>query len=122
MPPDLERLMQSLFLPAATQVRAVSWRPSVDVYRTPAGWLVKCDLAGVRPEDVRFSVRGSRLTVKGARRDRGVEEGCSCYLMEISYSEFERTLELPADLERARIEAEYRDGMLLVRIQPGEDR
>jgi HSP20 family molecular chaperone IbpA len=36
--------------------------------------------------------------------------------MEIAYSDFERSLELPCDLGRADITTEYRDGILLVRI------
>jgi HSP20 family protein len=120
MAADLERLMQSLFLPAASRVRDVPWRPPTDVYRTPYGWLVKFDLAGVRPEDVRLHAEGSRLTIRGTRRDASLEEGCSCYLMEIAYSRFERTVELPADLENADIRAEHREGMVLVRIVPRE--
>jgi len=36
--------------------------------------------------------------------------------MEISYSQFQRTIELPENLDHARITTEYRQGMLLVRI------
>jgi HSP20 family molecular chaperone IbpA len=36
--------------------------------------------------------------------------------MEIAYSRFERQVELPGDLQSARIETEFRHGMLLVRI------
>jgi HSP20 family molecular chaperone IbpA len=39
--------------------------------------------------------------------------------MEIAYSHFERSLELPCDLERADITTEFHDGMLLVRIEDG---
>ena len=46
-----------------------------------------------------------------------MEEGCSHYVLEISYSHFERTIELPTNLERARIATEYQYGLLLVRIQ-----
>jgi HSP20 family molecular chaperone IbpA len=38
--------------------------------------------------------------------------------MEITYSQFERTLELPAEIEHLQIHTEYRDGMLLVSLQP----
>jgi HSP20 family protein len=106
-----------LFLPAAEAVREVLWRPAADVYCTPDGWLVKFDLAGVRPEDVRLTVNGPYLTVSGTRRDRSVEEGCRCHLMEISYSHFERTIALPGDLGRACVRTEHREGMLLIRIQ-----
>jgi len=105
--------MRRLFAPSA----ALSWRPLADVYRTPHGWLVKCELAGVRPEDLTVSVRGSHLTLRGARRDCCLEEGCSHYRLEISYSQFERTIELPENLDRAHLTTEFRHGMLLVRIE-----
>jgi HSP20 family molecular chaperone IbpA len=38
--------------------------------------------------------------------------------MELAYSDFERVLELPFDLQRADVSSEYRDGMLLVHINP----
>jgi HSP20 family molecular chaperone IbpA len=41
--------------------------------------------------------------------------------MEIAYNRFERTLELPCDLELARITVEGRDGMLLLRVATKED-
>jgi HSP20 family protein len=116
---DLIRMMHALFVPAAAAESA--WRPSADVYRTPAGWLLKFDLAGVRPEDVTVTARDRTLTVCGTRRDWCVEEGCTHYKMEISYSVFERAVELPCDLSRARVSAEHRHGMLLVRVTLQED-
>src|SRR5262249_14019436 len=118
---DLIRFMQSLFPPAFETVREAIWRPSTDVYRTRTGWLMKFDLAGVRPEDFELRITGSRMTVRGMRRDWCREEGCRYYLMEISYSHFERSIELPCNLERARIETELRHGLLVVRIQTEAD-
>lgn len=106
-----------LFLPGAQTARQPEWQPSVDVYRSRNGWLVKFDLAGVHPKDVEWSVAGNALTVRGARRDSLMEEGCRHYHMEITYSRFERRVEVPGDLSSARITTEYRDGMLLVRIE-----
>ncbi len=90
----------------------------MDVYRKGCGWLLKFDLAGVRPEDVRVRIGGSRVTVTGIRRDWVVEEGYSYHSMEISYNRFERTVELPGDLSNAEYSLEARDGLLLVRVDP----
>jgi HSP20 family protein len=117
MPSDLIRLMQSLFPTAADALRGALWQPAVDVYRTRAGWLVKAELAGVRPEDIRVTVAGNRLSIQGSRRDWLSEEGCCHYRMEISYSRFERTLELPCDLNKAHITTDYQYGLLLVRVE-----
>jgi HSP20 family protein len=113
----LLRFMQSMMAPSAGMIREGAWQPSADIYRTPQGWLVKFDLAGVREEDVQLEASDGRLVLRGMRRDWCVEEGCSCYHMEIAYSHFERSLTLPCNLDRADIVVEHREGMLLVRIQ-----
>src|SRR5262245_31042883 len=121
MPRDLIHLMHALFLPAARRLEQVPWSPPVDVYQTRTGWLVKFDLAGVRTEDIRLAARGRRLRLEGCRRDTCVAEGHCHYHMEIAYNCFERSLELPCDLDQAHITTEYRDGMLLVRIRTEEE-
>src|SRR5438128_10525384 len=109
---NLVRALRSAFGQMEELVRHAAWHPPADVYRTADGWLVKLDLAGVRPEDIGISTRGSRLIVRGSRRDCTVQEGCRHYRMEINYSQFERGIELPCDLDRTDIRTDYRDGML----------
>ena len=116
MPGDSSRLSDSVFFTRSDAARPLGWTPPADVYRLPRGWLVKFDLAGVRTEDIEFSASGRRLTVRGMRRDLVIEESRCSYSMEISYSRFERTIELPDRLEGARVSTEYRDGMLLIRL------
>jgi len=99
-----------------TQTWPTPWQPSADVHRTRDGWLLKFDLAGVQIEDVMVSVQGRRVFVTGIRRDSFVEEGSSYYSMEICYNRFERSLEMPANLETARVTIAARDGLLLVRM------
>ena len=107
---------RSRFWPLFLAEVPAPWEPSADVYRTRDGWLLKFDLAGVRPDDVAVSVSGRRVTVSGVRRDTVVEDGCSYYAMEISYNRFERSLEMPVNLASARVTIEARDGLLLVRM------
>jgi HSP20 family protein len=115
MSQDLIRLMNALFLPAAHRCRKECWCPAIDIYRTRRGWLVKFELAGVRAEDIDLTAHNNRLTLRGVRRDH-VTEPRSVYRMEIEYSHFERSVELPSDLQRADITTDFRDGMLLVHI------
>ncbi len=125
MSKDLIRLMHALFLPGADACLDAPWKPNVDVYRTRTGWLVKFELAGVRAEEIDLQVLGNRMTLRGQRRDT-VLEACQKagepspvqHRMEIACCRFERTLELPCDLKQADITTEYRDGLLLVRINP----
>lgn len=114
---DLRHLTRRLYaLHDRTVTRPTRWRPAADIYRTHEGWLVKFELAGVRPEEIQLGVSGRYLTVHGQRMDTEVTEGREFYRLEIAYSRFERTVELPCELQRARLITEYRAGMLLVRI------
>jgi len=117
---DLIHILGPLFLPAASSERSGAWQPALDIYQARDGWLLKADLAGVRPADIIVLVEDRRLTIRGMRRDWCLEEGCCHYRMEIAYSHFERTVELPDDLSRADVTSEYRDGMLLVRVRKGK--
>lgn len=90
------------------------------MYRTPSGWVVKFDLAGVDPRDVKIEAQGSVIRVTGVRRDQFVERGYRHHSMEISYSRFERTLRLPCVCEGAKLMTEYQDGLLIVTIEAGE--
>jgi len=104
----------SMFRPPAD---SLGWQPLLDIYELRDGWLLKLDLAGVRPDDVTITMIGRRVIVRGIRRDWCVEEGCHHYRMEISYSRFERAVELPDDPGPVAVQTESRDGMLLVRIR-----
>ena len=114
---DVIRLMQALFPPSNQGCADSAWCPAADLYRTHSGWLVKLDLAGVRPEDVRVRAEGRRLTVSGCRRDCTLTEGCSHYHLEIAYSHFERSFELPGELDPDSITSDSRDGMLHVHVR-----
>jgi HSP20 family protein len=125
MSKDLIRLMNALFLPGVEARQEVPWQPNLDVYRTPDGWLVKFELAGVRAEEVDLQVLGGRMQVSGVRRDCVLEQARKSgqplpvpHRMEIAYSRFERTLDLPCDLKRAEITTQFANGLLLVRVKP----
>ncbi len=96
---------------------ATCWQPAADIYQTRDGWLIKFDLAGVRPQDITVRVVGRSLTVLGIRRDHLETSGARFYRMEISYNSFQRTIELPNEIDPGEIESEFRDGMLLIRVQ-----
>jgi HSP20 family molecular chaperone IbpA len=110
-------LFQALAASSLETCGSACWRPAVDVYRQPDGWLCKFDLAGVPREDIEVQAGGNRLRVSGIRRDRCLSEDCESWSMEISYHSFERTVELPLDLDRCRIVCELDAGLLLVSVQ-----
>jgi len=93
------------------------WNPPADLYKTPQGWALKLDLAGVRPDDVEVQIKGRDLTITGARKDLLVREGWRHYSMEIQYDRFERVIRLPKGIGQVQVTRDSKDGMLLVKLQ-----
>ncbi|MEP7212665.1 MAG: Hsp20/alpha crystallin family protein [Acidobacteriota bacterium] len=97
------------------------WYPAADVFQTPEGWMVKVELAGVSVEDVQIDIQGNVLTIAGTRRDKScAAAGFSYQQLEITYSSFEKTLTFPARIEGARIEHNFEDGLLIIRLWKSE--
>jgi HSP20 family protein len=117
MAKDFIQLIRSSFEPPTNPEPSGIWRPAIDVYQTEAGWLLKADLAGVNPKDIGVEVHGRCIRIQGLRRDWCLEEGCRHYRLEIAYSRFERVIDLPEDLGAAKIDLDFRQGMLLIRIR-----
>jgi len=92
------------------------WNPAADVYRSADGWVVKVDLAGICSEDLAIKVSKSMLRVSGCRRDTFVQEGYTYQQMEITYSQFEKTIQFPCSIEEATLEHDYRDGYLIINL------
>jgi HSP20 family protein len=116
----LDETSSSLFMSSDSGLKQAPWRPQADVYRTHQGWAVKFNLAGVRPEDVELKCKGTKLTIKGARSDCLMERVLTQYQLEIEYSRFERTLQIPCNVERARVTREFQHGMLVIFLNTEE--
>ena len=93
------------------------WEPPADIYKTPEGWKVKLDLAGVKPDDIEILISGSQLIIRGVRRDSVIAEGWSYYQLEITYSRFERVLSLPCDLSKVEVSSEFYNGWLILHLR-----
>ena len=92
------------------------WNPAADVYRSADGWVVKVDLAGICADDLEIAVYDSALRIRGCRRDTFVKDGFTYQQMEITYSQFEKTIQFPCSIEETSIAHDYRDGFLIVNL------
>ncbi len=93
------------------------WYPAADVYQTPDGWVVKVELAGVSVEEIKIEIQGNQLFIAGCRKDHSCAAGVSYQQMEITYSNFEKTLKFPAPLDGVAIEHGIENGLLIIHLR-----
>jgi HSP20 family protein len=114
---SLERYFRSIQGSRDKRPSGRLWCPAADVYRTQDGWIVKVDLAGISPADIEITIDGRVLRISGSRRDGICGEGVSHYQLEITYSRFEKMIKFPRSIEHASLARDYRDGLLILRLQ-----
>ncbi|MGB7201615.1 MAG: Hsp20/alpha crystallin family protein [Pyrinomonadaceae bacterium] len=106
------------FVGSAKNVREGQlWYPAADVYQTPDGWVVKVELAGVSAEDTEIDIQGNVLYIAGCRKDKSCAAGATYQQMEITYSNFEKTLRFPASIDNAKVEHEFENGLLIITLK-----
>jgi len=90
------------------------WSPPADVYATAQYIVVKIEIAGLRKEDFQITFDQGILTVSGVRSDPS--EKVAYQRLEISYGEFMTQVHVPWLVDEDRIEAEYIQGFLSVKL------
>jgi HSP20 family protein len=94
-----------------------AWQPPTDIYETDKEIVVRCELAGMKPEEISISCdNNNRLLISGCRDERDVRTKRNFSQMEINYGKFEKTLEVYCGLEPEKASASYKDGFLEVVI------
>jgi HSP20 family protein len=78
--------------------------------------LIIAELAGVPAGRIDVKVEGTSLVISGDRPEPSSEANRAFCQMEISYGPFERTIQLPAQVDAESARASYEDGFLQVRL------
>jgi len=99
-----------------------AWLPPVDIYETAEQEVVlKAELAGLKRDAIDLTVENNTLTIRGQRQaDEGTADA-QFHRSERVFGAFSRSFTLPNTVDATRVKAEYRDGVLTVRLPRREE-
>ena len=97
------------------------WVPPVDIVESDKEYLVKVELPEVPREDVKVQVEDGMLRIEGERKQESEEkDGKRFHRIERTYGSFVRAFTIPDNIQEAGIHAEFKDGILNVRLPKTE--
>jgi len=82
--------------------------------------LVKAEVPGCKADDIDISVHGSTLTISGEKKQEEEKKEKGYYHVERPYGSFRRDLNLPADIDTDKIQAECKNGILSITLPKAE--
>ncbi len=98
-----------------------TWLPAVDVWETENALVLSFDLPGIPEDKISIELDDNVLTVSGERAREQEETGERFYRYERRFGSFARSVTLPAGVNEDQIQANYRDGVLEVRVPKPEE-
>lgn len=115
---EMSRLMNGIFEGNGRQTQ--SWVPAVDVWETDTDLVYAFDLPGVAEEQISIELQDDTLTVT-AERDRSEERAENGFVRyERRHGTFSRALGVPHGVTEDGIKADYRNGVLEIRVAKPE--
>jgi HSP20 family protein len=122
---DLRSVMERSFggfgLPDVTGLLDRTGSPAIDIIETSDEILVMADLPGVKKEDLELNLAGTLLTIKGSKKSEQNSDKRKIFRKETWVGSFARTIDLPANIDNEKVDAELKDGVLTVHISKKEE-
>jgi HSP20 family protein len=99
-----------------------SWVPPVDIYQNGEHEIVlKAEVPDMTREDIDITVDGGTLTIKGEKKLANEVKEEHYHRIERSYGSFSRCFSLPQTVDAAKVAADYKNGVLTVRLPLREE-
>ncbi len=95
--------------------------PAIDIYETDKDVVIKVEIPGIKKEDLDISVKDSALYIKGEKKEEKEENTEAIHKVERVYGTFERVITLPQNVKAQEAKAEYKDGILEIRLPKKEE-
>ena len=102
-------------------VEEMEFSPAIDIYEEENDVVVKAELPGIEKEDIDISLTEDSITVAGEKKAEHKVEKKNFYRYESSYGSFCRTMALPSDVQPDKVKAEFKNGVLQIRMPKTEE-
>ena len=117
---DLDRIFEDFFRDVGTPQEIEAMPPRLDLIEKPTGYEILADLPGVDPSDIKVSITGNTLRIEGEKREERTEGEGKTYVRERSFLRYQRSLDLPEEVDASKVQANLRHGVLKLTIPRSE--
>lgn len=117
---DVGREMNNLFNLSPFQFFSGMTTPRVDLFQTEKDVVVKAEIPGVSKEDLNVHIDDNVIRLSGQTKRDDEYKDENIYRAERYYGSFSRAIPLPVAVKPEQAKAEYRDGVLTIRVPKAE--
>jgi HSP20 family protein len=90
--------------------------PPVDIYEDEHSITLSLEVPGIQEKDIDLRLENNTLTVRGERRFEQEEKEENFHRIERRYGSFSRSFTLPNTVDSEKVDANYENGVLKIRL------
>lgn len=113
---DFDRMFRELGMLAPLRQSGPGFDMAVDVYEDGNDIVAEMNVPGLTAQDINVEVEDTHLRIAGRREEVQEKKEKNHYAKEIRRGSFERLVPLPDTVEQEKVTAQYKDGVLRVRM------
>jgi HSP20 family protein len=95
--------------------------PAVNIKEDEKNYVLDFAIPGIDKKDLKIDINEDVLTISSETKNEGEDQKDGYRRKEYSYSSFSRSFYLPENVNRDKIEANYKDGVLSVALPKQEE-
>jgi len=121
MQDELSRFVDGIFTRTPSRSELTPFVPVVDIEETAEAFVLRADLPGVPQKDVKVSLIGDTLTIRGSRSVETEQKDRKLLRVERRTGQFERSFTLGTPVRADAVKASYRDGVLEIHVPKADE-
>ena len=98
-----------------------NWKPEIDIKESDNLFQIKADIPGLTKKDIKVSLKGDQLTISGERKKIIDNENDHYHYQERSVGKFNRSFNLPESINKDKIHASFKNGILSIELEKHEE-
>ena len=98
-----------------------NWKPEIDIKESDNLFQIKADIPGLTKKDIKVSLKGDQLTISGERKKISDNENDHYHYRERSIGKFKRSFNLPESINKDKIQASFKSGILSIELEKHEE-
>ncbi|MUG91264.1 Hsp20 family protein [Scytonema sp. UIC 10036] len=118
---QLNRLFDEIAPTGRREEEGIAFIPSAEIQETPDAVHLKVEIPGVDPKDLDVQVSPEAVSISGERKLEIKTEERGITRTEFRYGRFQRVIPLPTRVQHDQVQAEYKDGILKLRLPKAEE-
>lgn len=113
---NMDDLFRELSLMPSLRSMKAELRMRTDVTETEQAYTVKAEIPGVKKEDIKISIEGNRIAITAEVKEETDDKTTGTVRSERYYGKHARSFALPQEVDEAKAEAKYENGLLLLTL------